>query len=175
MKRLCPKCGCKEFEVLCDAHDQCKYLSVIDDDGSISTIQSLKDYCGGTDWHGNARCAECGCNINVETGEEVEAVVEILPYSVILLYPPGEWPIESPEIYFEHTMAKDAGEAIENVQKKASNANHGNIDPEEFKVIAVFQGHQPNYLLRGLHNDHAEEQNLLPNSSGPGNPDGCQD
>jgi len=141
MKRICPKCGNDEFEITCDAHDQCSYFVEIGTDGSIETTTTSKEYCGDTDWHGNAECSACGCNLNVETGGELEAGVEILPYSVLLLYPPGTWPIEKPETYFEHTMAKDVNGAIEKIQRKASDANGKLILPEEFMVIAVFQGH----------------------------------
>ena len=159
MRRQCPKCGGEEFEITGEAHDQCNYLVAIDDDGSIETIQELKTDVGETGWHGNARCADCECNINVDTGEEIDGEDNIFPYSVVLLYPlilqpayssaslcleatfPEDLIARDPEIYFKHTMAKDPEEAVEKIQKMASDINDGTFLPEEFKAVAVFQGH----------------------------------
>ena len=70
--RKCPKCGCKEFEVDANTHDTVTFLVGIDDDGSLETYQTMKEYCGDMDFHDTAECYDCGCNINIGEWEIIE-------------------------------------------------------------------------------------------------------
>lgn len=142
--KKCPKCGCEDFEITADTHDSCTYLVTIDDDGSVSTNQIMKEYCGDSDWYGNAKCGECGCNIDIQTGTEIEAGVEIIPYSVLLLYPDYMADEYGHETYYSFEYGKNEGEAIEAAQKGALGANpdyKGTANPEDFYPLAVFRGH----------------------------------
>lgn len=60
-----------------------------------------------------------------------------MKYSVLLLYPDTT----NRETYFNHTEAENPDEAIQNVQNMASEANSGDIGPDEFYPLAVFEGH----------------------------------
>ena len=61
-------------------------------------------------------------------------------FTVILLYP-GCWnDAGEPETYTGYAVAGKPYQAIAAVKQKASQANHGNIVPDDFAVIAVYQG-----------------------------------
>jgi len=73
--RKCPKCGCKEFEIAANCYDTVTFLVGIDNDGSIETYQTMKEYCGdmiSLDFHDTAECYDCGCEINVEEWKIIE-------------------------------------------------------------------------------------------------------
>lgn len=61
-------------------------------------------------------------------------------YTVILGYPESSCDNDDLEIYSDTTHAKTASEAVDIVRKMASNANQGNISPDDFRVITVLAG-----------------------------------
>jgi hypothetical protein len=64
-----------------------------------------------------------------------------MKYTVILAYPLIDDKIET---YIEFTEAADPITAEQNVRNMASEANYGDIEPEEFALVAVFKGrHKP--------------------------------
>jgi len=96
-----------------------------------------------TVYYGNASCLHCNANIEIATGKVLEDGVELLPYSVLMLYHPDIWPNDEPETYYNWTLATDPVDAAEKVQAMATAANKSvnSIGPEDIKAIAIFRGH----------------------------------
>jgi DNA-directed RNA polymerase subunit RPC12/RpoP len=59
-KFSCPNCGSKDFEITADTYDQVVFLTVVMEDGSIETQQTLKEYVGDTEYHDKVECFKCG-------------------------------------------------------------------------------------------------------------------
>jgi len=140
----CPKCGCEDFEIAADTHDTCSFLAIINDDGSFDTKESLKENCGDTNYHGNAICCECDCNIVIATGEILEPGVRLLPYSVLLLYPDYIANEFGHETYRAFVYATCAHEAIDAAQKEAirESPDYTEIaNPEDFYPLSVLRWH----------------------------------
>jgi hypothetical protein len=64
-------------------------------------------------------------------------------YTVLVLYPDWMATEYGSDLYIETARATDVQQAIKVVQKMASDANGGEIPPEDFKAIAVFEGNVP--------------------------------
>lgn len=66
-------------------------------------------------------------------------------YSVLLLYPVGFWPHNTPETYYNFTIADSAEEAVQKVRQMAIAANGDRFEftlkPQDFSVLAVMEGH----------------------------------
>jgi len=141
--RKCPKCGNSAFSVKAGSHDTVHVLCTIKGDGDIVYEVSGDEEVGDTTYAGNAKCCECECNIEIATGKVLKDRVELLPYSVLMLYHPDIWPNDEPETYYEWTLATDPVDAAEKVQTMAIAANKlvNSIGPEGIKAIAIFRGH----------------------------------
>jgi hypothetical protein len=61
-------------------------------------------------------------------------------YTVVLLYPDYSTEDFGADIFVEAADAEDAYKAAEKVQRIASEANDGDIPPEDFRPIAVMLG-----------------------------------
>ncbi|MFC1337424.1 MAG: hypothetical protein G8D89_16330 [gamma proteobacterium symbiont of Clathrolucina costata] len=61
-------------------------------------------------------------------------------FTVICLYPDYATDDHGADLYVEVTEAKDAFQAAEKVRVMASEANSGDISPDDFRVIAVMAG-----------------------------------
>lgn len=57
-------------------------------------------------------------------------------YSVLLLYPD---PTDL-ATYFNHTIARSPEDAVTSVRLMANAANEGTIEPDDFELLAVFNG-----------------------------------
>ena len=63
-------------------------------------------------------------------------------YSVLLLYPTGFWPNDTPETYYSFTVADSPIEAVENVRQMAVEANeYFELELKDFFILAVMEGH----------------------------------
>ena len=91
------------------------------------------DHYGDTEWFQTTycRCNECdfaGTVADFTYSEDKKEEPGKHPYSVLLLYPYAS----AIETYFDHTEAATVKEASVNVRKMASEANNGDIKPDDF-------------------------------------------
>ena len=70
----CPSCGHDKFRVCFETRDTIEYLTHIDDDGSMETINFLKDYPGDCDYIPGTpvECDDCGKEFNLVDGKLVQ-------------------------------------------------------------------------------------------------------
>ena len=141
--KTCPKCGHQFFECAADTFDNVYFTVTIDDDGSINSEESGKEYVGETEWHGNVRCGECEANFDLETWKEIADREGIYPHTVLLLYPDYIADEFGKETYLAHVMAAHSAQAIEKAQQDAllANPDWDDTDPEDFHVLLTVSGH----------------------------------
>uniref|UniRef100_A0A6M3XLK9 Uncharacterized protein n=1 Tax=viral metagenome TaxID=1070528 RepID=A0A6M3XLK9_9ZZZZ len=140
--KTCPKCGHQFFECTADTFDTVNFTVTIDDDGSINSEESGKEYVGETEWHGDAECVSCGYRFDRNTGRPLSPDERLLPYTVLLLYPDYIADEFGKETYLAHVMAQSAREAVTQAQENALVDNgRTNEDPEDFHVLLTICGY----------------------------------
>lgn len=140
------ECGSEDFEITADTHDQVVFLcNVAAEDGEVTTLNSLKDYVGDTDYHDEVKCWKCGKVYDLSGGVPVlhkPDGQELKDYTVILKYP--DYVVETGtdiETFTSWSTGKDINDAICNAQLEASKHNDGDIAREDFGFIIAFDGH----------------------------------
>lgn len=65
-------CGSDSFEVLMNTHDQVLYSATVYKDGTVDTIDFLKDYVGDTELTDEFECAKCGRTFNLAELNDID-------------------------------------------------------------------------------------------------------
>jgi len=125
----CPQCGCAG-----DLEIAASVWVCLTADGTDADMSENGDHV----WDDNseAACQACGWS-----GKVLALASQHKgggPFSVLLLYPSRD-DTGGPETYYQHYTAADAAEAVEQARAQAS--EHGEYDPDDFDLLAVFDGH----------------------------------